>query len=113
MTATGQNFEMFQGDTKDIEIPVTDENGAALPLDPFTEIVWVVYKQTTKEEVLRKELGAGITVPSASLIKISLLPVDTELLTPTTYNHECEISDGGTVVSTITTGTLKILYSKA
>jgi hypothetical protein len=110
---TGQNFEVFQGDTKDIFIDVVDENGAALDLSSYDAIHWVAYKPTTKEEILSKTLGSGITVPSLGVIKISLVPADTEILTPLIYAHECEISDGTNVVSTVCTGTMKVIYSKA
>lgn len=115
MTATGQNFEMHQGDRKQVEIPVTNELGAALDLGPFTEVVWVVYHPTTKNIVLTKSLGDGITVPIVSdgVIIIDLLPEDTVDIIPNTYNHECEISDGADVVATVTTGTIKIIFSKA
>ncbi len=115
MTATGQNFEMFQGDTKVITIPVTNVDGSVLDLTPYDEINWVVYKPTTKEIVLSKTLGGGITVPAPldGNLEISIVPTDTENITPMLYSHECEIKSGGTIVSTITTGTIKIIYSRS
>jgi hypothetical protein len=115
MTITGQNFEMFAGDSKEIEIAVVDENGAALDLTPYDAINWVVYKPTTKEIVLSKTLGSGITVaaPLTGIITISLVPADTENIFPMIYAHECEINSGTSVVSTVCTGTMKIVYSKA
>jgi hypothetical protein len=114
MTVQAQNFELFQGDTKQITITVTDENDAILPLTGYN-IVWVIYKQTNKELILSKTLGDGITVPTPSngQIIISITPEDTELITPSTYLHECEISTSPTDVSTVTVGIVKILYSKA
>jgi hypothetical protein len=115
MTITGQNFEMYAGDSKEIEIAVVDENGAPLDLTPYDAINWVAYKPTTKEIVLSKILGSGIMVdtPLAGIIKISLVPADTENIYPLIYAHECEINSGTTVVSTVCTGTMKIVYSKA
>lgn len=120
MTAIGQNFEVFQGDYKEIEILVKDENNNNLPLDlapyvAFNGIVWVVYRKTTKAIVLSKTLSAGISVPApiTGIIKITLNPADTELLEPNVYNHECEISSSPTNVATVTTGNLTILYSRA
>lgn len=115
MAATGQNFEMHAGDRKQIQISVTEEDGSVLDLISFTQITWVIYHQTTKVAVLTKTLGAGITVPTPSngVILIDLLPADTENISPSLYNHECEISDGSTNVATVTTGFVKILYSKA
>jgi hypothetical protein len=115
MTATGQNFEIYQGDTKDVFIVVTDVNGAILDLTPYDAIRWVVYHQVTKALILEKDLASGISVPVGTdgVLKISLVPADTESIVPNTYNHECEVSSGGTVVATVTVGTVKIIYSKA
>lgn len=119
MTITGQNFEMYQGDTKEIHIIVTDEEtGLPLDLSPYVAndgIVWVLYGQTNKNIILSKSYGEGITVPvpSTGELIVTLLPTDTENVIPNTYNHECEISSSSTNVATVTTGTLKILYSRA
>lgn len=114
MTYTGQNFEIYQGDTKQIIITVYDEDGAILNLTGYN-INWVMYKSTTKELILSKSLGSGITVPTPSngQIVIDFLPVDTENVIPNTYLHECEISTSPTDVSTVTTGAVKVFYSKA
>lgn len=113
MTIQSQNFEIHAGDTKQVIITVTDENDAILPLSGY-DITWVMYRQTSKEEVLRKELGDGITVPTPSngQIVIGFLPTDTADIVPNTYSHECEISSGPDDIATICTGTVKILYSK-
>lgn len=114
MTATGQNFEIFQGDSKQIIITVYDENDAILPLDGY-EVSWVMYRSTNKQLVLSKTLGDGITIPTPSngQIVIDFLPDDTVNIVPNTYAHECEISTGPTDVSTVTVGAVKVFYSKA
>ena len=113
MTIKGQNFEIFQGDTKQITISVTDEDGAILPLTGY-DAIWVVYKQTSKELIISKTLGSGILIPTPTdgQIVIDLIPADTETINPGSYLHECEIVSG-TEVSTVTTGIIKVLYSKA
>lgn len=113
MTLSGQNFEMHQGDNKEIIITNYDENDAILDLTGYS-IVWVAYHPTTKALILSKSLGDGITVPTPEngQIVISLLPADTLSVVPNTYNHEVEITLSS-VVSTTTTGTIKILFSKA
>lgn len=119
MTISGQNFEMYQGDTKEIHIAVTDEaTGLPLDLSPyvaFDGITWVMYRQTSQQTVLTKTYGEGITVPipSNGEIIITLLPTDTENINPSTYNHECEIVSSNTNVATVTTGTVKLLFSRA
>lgn len=118
MTVKSQNFEIFAGDSKQIEILVTDED-TDLPVDltPYLSgtIIWVVYDKSTKNLILSKSLGSGVTVPSPSsgIVIITLSPTDTENITPKLYNHECEISSSPTDVATVTTGTINILYSKA
>ena len=105
---------MYQGDTKQVIITIYDEDGVILPLAGY-DITWVVYHPTTKNVILSKSLGSGITVPTPlnGEVIIELLPVDTENVVPNTYNHECEISTSTTDVATTTTGTIKILYSRA
>jgi len=114
MTATGQNFDIYQGDSKQVIITTYDENDAILNLTGY-DITWVLYKSTTKELILSKTLGDGITVPTPSNgeIVINFLPEDTENVIPNTYLHECEISTSPTDVSTVTTGSVKVFYSKA
>lgn len=114
MTVTGQNFDIYLGDSKQIIITVYDETGAILPLDGY-DITWVLYKLTSKQIVLTKTLGAGITVPTPAngQILIDIQPADTENLVPNTYLHECEISTSPTDVATVTTGTVKAIYSRA
>lgn len=114
MTIVGQNFDLYLGDTKQIIITAYNEAGGILPLAGY-DITWVVYKSTTKAIVLTKTLGAGITVPTPSNgeIVIDILPVDTMNLIPNTYLHECEISTSPTDVATITTGAVKMIYSRA
>lgn len=115
MAATGQNIELHQGDTRQVIFTVKDTDGNVFDLTGFTSITWVVYKQTSKVAVLTKTYGSGITVPTPAngQIVVDLLPSDTESLASAIYNHECEISSGPNDVYTVSTGTLKLLYSKA
>jgi len=115
MTEVGQNFEMFQGDSKLIYINVEDEFGNPLDISTYT-VIWVVYKQTSKEAILTKTTADDVTVSGAfnDIAVVSLSPEDTESVAPAVYNHECEISKTSEgLVSTVATGTIKILYSKA
>lgn len=114
MTAIGQNFEMFQGDTKRLRVSVTDDNNVAFPLTNCT-INWVTYKQTSKQVVLQKTTGGGgITVEdeSGGIIVILLEPEDTETLLGQ-FTHEGELTDGTGTISTIFIGSVKILNSEA
>lgn len=114
MTITGQNFEVYKGDNKEIIITVTDDNGAILDLTSYS-VVWVVYNTTLDSIVIKKSTVASneITIPSptSGQVHIALDSIDTESLTPRTYGHQCEIKDVSTNHSTITTGYIKILKS--
>lgn len=116
MAATGQNFEIYQGNTREIIILVTDDDtGLPMNLSGYS-IRWVAYEQTSKSIVLEKTSGGGgITVPNPANgeIVITIANADTQNLVPKLYNHECEISISTTSVITTTVGTMKVLYSKA
>jgi hypothetical protein len=117
MTISGQNFEMYQGETKTIEILVLDENGQAADLTPYVlndDIQWTAYNRTTKATVIHKSLGDGISVPvtTSGIIIVSLLPLDTESVNPNIYGHECQIASSASDVAIVTTGIVNIYYSK-
>jgi hypothetical protein len=118
MTIKGQNFEIYAGDSKNLEILITDSTDSPLDLTPYMiagGITWVIYHPTTKAIVLSKGYTDGITVPipSNGIAIVSLLPEDTENIAPKLYNHECEISSSTTEVATVTVGTVNIIYSRA
>lgn len=108
MTTTGQNFEIYQGDDKDLVITVTDAT------DDLTSYnaVWVMYNITPETAVIIKTTQPpnGIIIASGQII-ISLDGIDTENVIPKTYGHQCEIDDGLGHHSTITTGSVKVLKS--
>lgn len=114
MTAKGQNFEMFQGDTKRLRVSVVDDDNVAFPLTNCA-INYVIFKQTSKQVVITKTTGGGgITVEdeSGGIIVILLEPEDTENLLGS-FSHEGELTDGTGTISTIFVGSVKILNSEA
>jgi len=115
MAATGQNFEIYQGNTRDVVIEVLDsDTGLPVSLAGYS-VRWVVYEQTTKAIILQKSLGSGITVPNPTdgKVVIALDSADTQTLTPKVYNHECEIYINTTSVITVSVGTMRVTLSKA
>jgi hypothetical protein len=115
MAAKAQNFELYQGDTRQIIITVRDDNDAVADLSGFSAH-WVMYHPTTKALVFERSTGGGgITIPSptSGQVLIDLIPTDTETMIPKKYNHELEISIGTGSIYTVTVGTVDILYSKA
>ncbi len=113
-TATGQNFQMFQGDDKILVVTVYDN-------DDFENVVnisgatiqFVIYKQTTGQIVVTKSSGSGITITDAENgeLEITLAGSDTASLYGT-FLHECELTDSTGNVSTIMTGYAKIYASR-
>jgi hypothetical protein len=117
MTVSGQNFDVFQGDTKKIIFTAYDENDVVLDLTAYaSSIHWVMYKLTTKTLVLEKSVTSGqieVPTPTNGKIELNLLPEDTLTIIPGNYSHELEISSSSSDISTISTGIVKIIYSKA
>lgn len=116
MAATGQNFDIYQGNTREIVIEVLDsDTGLPVSLTGYS-VRWVVYEQTSKAIILQKASGgSGITVPNPAdgKVVIALDAADTQTLTPKVYNHECEIYISTTSVITVSVGTMKVILSKA
>jgi hypothetical protein len=101
------DFTMFSGDTKVLQITVTDEAGAAIDLTGV-DLVWVLAKKVTAAPLVTKEIGTGITITDAAAGKfeVAIAPADTENIKGD-YYHECQMDAGG-AISTIMTGKVTI-----
>jgi hypothetical protein len=113
MTLSGQNFEVYQGDNKEIIITVRNEDGSLLNLDGY-EIVWCVHNQTLANVVFQKKTSDGsitVPVPASGEIHILLEQEDTHDLPTKNYGHQCEISDAFENHATIMTGYMRVLRS--
>jgi hypothetical protein len=109
LTAKNQNFEMFQGDTKNIVVTVTgtDLTGAS--------IKWAMKRSVSSTVVdVSKSIGNGISItsasPTSSVFEIKLDPADTINLKGD-YYHEAEVKDAQNNVSTVMTGRISIQLS--
>ena len=113
MAETKQNFEVYAGDDKEVTITVRDENSEILNLTGYT-LNWVMSDED-EDAILTKTLSDGLSVatPSNGQVLLTLVPADTEDLEPGIYHHELEITSSGGKVSTVTTGYVKVSYSKA
>jgi hypothetical protein len=113
MTATGQNFTMYQGDDRVLAVTVLDDSDNVVNITN-TDIAWVMYKQTDETVVLQKTTSSGIqlTTPVSGIFEISLNPVDTENLKGH-YLHEAELRDVEGRITTIMTGHVEIYRSLA
>jgi hypothetical protein len=114
MTTTGQNCYVFQGNTHTM-IVVVENDGVPVDLTDY-DATWVVYNSTTKETVLTKTTasGGGITIPTPANgeVVISLLPSDTESITPREYNQQLDIELDENTIYTASTGKFIVLYSQ-
>lgn len=112
MTATGQNFSIYAGDTCAVTITVLDEDGDPKSIIGST-INWVAYHGDTV--YLTKTTSSGITLsdPANGEFEISFVPADTESMGIGAYTHEAEVTDSSGNVSTVTVGTMTVLRSKA
>ena len=101
MTAMNQNFSMYAGDTKVLQIQVLADKKMDLNA---VSVKWGLVKKDGPV-ILLKTTPAIQTANNT--ITITLLPEDTKHLLGD-YNHECEITDPEGVVSTVTNGTVTI-----
>ncbi len=113
MTATGQNLEMYKGDSKLLVITSTDDSNNPLDLSGCT-LNYVIYRTTPSTIVVTKTTTSGIAItdPTGGIFEITLYPADTEGLLGF-YQHECELTDLSNNISTLFTGKVQIFDSKA
>lgn len=113
MTATGQNFTIYQGDDKIVYFTTYDENDALLNINNCS-LNWILYKRYPENIVLTKTTASGITITNAvgGIFYVRLVPADTENLLGE-YNHECELTDASGYISTIAVGKVDVYKSKA
>jgi hypothetical protein len=111
MTETGQNVEIYRGDSKVLRVTVVDENNLSVDISSFN-IEYVLYKKDIT--YLSKTIGSGISFVgggTTGIFDINYLPVDTENIYGNFF-HECEITDPTSQVSTVFTGSVTIINSK-
>lgn len=115
MTTQGQNFEVYQGDNKEIIITVRNKYTGALEDLTGYSAVWCAYNQTLANVVILKvttDGGIVIPTPTSGELHIILDSEDTADLVPTkNYGHQCEIEDALGNHSTVATGYMKVARS--
>ena len=119
MTEYAQDFEVFQGDTRQITIPITDEAGAAKTITGSTQR-WQAHDKTSGLVVVAKTDGeisiVSVAPASNNAIRFTLDPADTLSLEATSdadpqskkYDHEVEIVDSSSNPNTVTRGTMTV-----
>lgn len=110
MTKYNQNFEMVQGDTVYINVPIVDGTNTREPLTNVSEITWALSSWADQPAFMTKTYtGGGVEILDSDegYIRIKLDPADTADLKDDFY-HECEFEFTDGEVSTAFVGTIKI-----
>ena len=105
-----QNFEMFQGDSKDLVVTVSDAAGQPVDLTGAS-IKWRAAPAVDSAvATISKATGSGIVITDAVAgeFTVSLVPADTQTLDGEFY-HEAQVTDAAGAVSTVLSGHLTIL----
>ncbi|RMG96176.1 MAG: hypothetical protein D6706_10635 [Chloroflexi bacterium] len=105
MTKTAQNFTMWSGDSKLIQVMVTDSAGNSVALAGAT-IEYVIKDSVNGTTRVSKSTSNGITI-SGNTFTITLDPADTAGLSGQ-YYHEAQITDVAGNVSTALVGNIVI-----
>lgn len=107
MTATNQNFSMYTGDSKTIQVNVTDANNNVIDLTGAT-VKWVLqqFPTSTTYQIEKDVVNGGIALINASggIFQINLSANDTKTLQQGTYFHQAKVIDILGNASTVFTG---------
>ena len=108
MTKNAQDFEVYQGDTKQVTITITDEAGAALTLTGSSQ-KWEAFDGATAA-IQKADVDISLVSVDGTddAIRFTIDPADTATLTAGTYAHEAEVTDSTSNVSTVTRGTMTV-----
>ena len=117
MTALNQDIggaadPFVAGDSKTIRVSVTDAEADDFDLTD-AEIRWQLFRYAGAAPLIIKSapgditLEEGDTPPILSILKVALLPADTEPLGAGEYRHECEVIKDG-VAMTVLQGKLTL-----
>lgn len=103
MAAEHQNAELYAGDSAELEIALTDEEGAALDLSGAT-LAWKLARTPHAAAEVSKASGSGISI-SGSTATVALDDTETADLLGD-YWHQLVVTDASGNVSTLATGTI-------
>lgn len=120
MTMTAQDFLLYQGETKTIEIPILGQDSATpFTMTTVTEVDWGAWN-TAESRVLTKKLSlsgtSAITIFSLNgtddAIRFTLTESDTDDFPAGTYNHECRITDASGAQEVVFVGVMTVSASR-
>lgn len=106
-----RDFSMTAGDTKLIDVSVTETDGTPTTITSAT-IAWKVTKsiRPTATVSISKSTSSGISITSGSggTFRITLDASDTSSLAPGDYYHEAQITFSDNEVATVLKGIMTI-----
>jgi hypothetical protein len=106
MAETNQNFELHQGDTKDLEITIENGEGGRLDLTG-SRIEWRLYRSVTTAALITKTTDAGgieIADAPGGICLVHLESSETDDLPAGKYQHEAIVTDVRGYTATVLTG---------
>lgn len=114
MTATNQDFTLYDGDAGDPQIgPIKDGSGNVVDLSAYADIIFVAYTDPALPAVLtkKKSVGGGITFVTDGtdgLFAVHIESADTAGKSGW-YFHNADLKDSGGDYSTVATGRFGIV----
>jgi hypothetical protein len=110
MATQNQSFEIYQGDSKTITIPITDTKGGSAITGTGSTAKWVMVDGTGAALITK---GTGditfVSVDGAEdAARFTLVPADTSAIAAGVYKHELEETDIVGNVATVTRGTVTV-----
>ena len=107
------DFEMFQGNSKNIVISVYDKpNGNRVPLVGADSMKWQLFSESLEapEAIISKDLSTGITIFQDAVgdyMQVALAATDTANMLGR-YYYETEVTDSSGNKETVDTGWITI-----
>jgi len=105
---TNHKFSMYRGDTKTINLTITDEDGGAVNLTGAE--VWLTVKAAVADPdpgILQKKVTTHV-LPLEGKTSVTIDPADTDSVAPADYLYDVQLKQSGGIISTLLEGSFKI-----
>lgn len=112
MTEVNQDFDLHAGNSRVLEVSVTDKSDTSvLDLTGVTTLTWVMSNKPGGTAEVTKTLGSGVVITDAvnGILQVTLVDTDTKDVTPGRYYHEVFMIDSSARPFTITIGNVNLL----
>jgi len=110
MTATKQDFTVYRGETKTLQVTVKDAAGAAFDLTGAPAVTWRLGPLAGGAATLTKSLGSGVTIVGATSgrFDVAVSAADSAAIAAGHYLHQAVVTDAAGDVETVTVGTVTV-----